>query len=160
MKVILRAIPVLMLLILTSCGDLLIGQRRDPSFYRPVISEKSAPKKVAMESEKLVYSDKYPMRMALFSNEKFYYEIDELGEGWGTWTMDDGVVKLYAPRPFFDMRIVMSGDAETGEARIFKFRDRTGIQTVALSVRDPEAAKAEGKTLPPLRKFTRSKDGF
>jgi hypothetical protein len=148
------------LMFLNSCGDQLMGHPRNPEFYQKKINARIAPHKVAMEKEKLLYSDAYPMRFALFSDEKFYYEVDELGDGWGKWLMEDGVVKLYAPRPFFEMRLVLSGEGENGEGQILKFRDRSGLQSVKLSVRDPEAAREEGRPLPPLKKFTKSNLGI
>jgi hypothetical protein len=150
----------LSLLFLSACGDVLSGNPRDESFYRPVISEMNAPNKVEMIKAKLIYSDQYPMRLALFGNQKFFYEIDELGDGWGEWKMEDGFVKLFAPRNYFDMRLVLSGADKKGDAKILRFRDRSGVQSIAVSLRDPDAARAAGRSLPALRRFTKSTDGI
>jgi len=148
------------ILLLASCGDLLAGKPREDSFYLAMMNSKNAPSSVAMASQKLVYSDKYPMRFAFYEDKKFYYEIDELGDGWGHYTMEDGVVKLFAHRPFFDMRLVVSGSEDSDEKRVVRFRDRSGVQTVELKVRDPESATAEGRVLPPLKKFSKSATGI
>lgn len=145
---------------LAGCGDLLQGHSRDPEFYQKVFSAKTSPKKVNLENEKMIYSEKYPMRLALFDDQKFFYQIDELGSGWGEWKMSDGMVTMFAPRKYFDMRLVLSGADETSDAQVLRFRDRGGIQAIKVSLRDPESAKAAGKTLPPLRPFTESKDGI
>jgi hypothetical protein len=145
----------------SSCGtEALKAHPRDDAFYRGLVNEKQSPKKVAMSAEKIFYSDDYPMRFALYNDQRFFYQVDELGDGWGRWVLEDGVMKLFAPRPFFDMNLVVSGAEATGDTKVLRFRDRTGIQSIKVSLRDPEVAQRQGQKLPELRKFKANRDGF
>ncbi len=146
---------------ISSCSqDLLVSHAREENFYTPLINEKRAPKKVVMSEEKIFHSDDYPMRFALYEDNRFYYQVDELGDGWGRWALEDGYMKLYAARAFFEMRFVVSGAEAIGEERIIKFRDRSGIRSYKVSLRDPQRAAQDGVTLPALRRFKKNSDGI
>jgi hypothetical protein len=95
-------------------------------------------------------NQKYTMRMALFDNGKFYYQVENLGNGIGQWKYKDGYVNLYAPRAMFDIDINLFAAEATGEALSMQFLDRFGHNAVRAQFRMP-AAK-------PLRTFAEPKN--
>lgn len=118
--------------------------KRDPSFYtrfvNPARDLGDAENK--MSQLKIIEGrEKYNMRYALFDNGKFFYEVNNLGSGYGDWQYSDGGVKMFAVRTFFDMDLHLSGKEQTGEAIVMRFTDRFGVNLVNVEFRDPVAQK-------------------
>lgn len=67
----------------------------------------------------------YPIEINLLSNETFKYKLDVLGEGEGSWSYEDGYLKLYAERELFVMKMLLN-QADGIEHPILEFRDRFG----------------------------------
>jgi hypothetical protein len=147
-------------LFIASCGPKksLIMNTRDADFYNRFVNS-SAENTATVESKlatlKLLQTDKvYPMRIALFDNETFYYQVDKLGKGTGRWSYQDGALQMRATRPFFDLEIYLSALKVEGDEIVFQFLDRFGLNTVPASLREPAAANM------PLEEFTSSLKGL
>jgi hypothetical protein len=143
------ALIFLALFTLTNCssgGD--VKHKRGPEFFAPMVNpaenfDQARPK---LNELKLITShQKYNMRMALFDNGKFFYEVENLGHGEGVWKFRDGYVNLYASRAMFDIDINLFASEATGDALSMQFLDRFGHNAVKAHFRPP-AAK-------PLREF-------
>lgn len=92
----------------------------------------------------------YQMRYALFDDGQFFYQVDNLGSGYGTWTFKDGVLNLFSSRTFFDLDLYVSAARPEGEAVVMQFTDRFGANTVNVALREPNKSS-------PLKKFRASK---
>lgn len=123
--------------------------KREPAFFKRLINNsenyEQADRKLN-ELKLMVSKEKYDMRYALFDNGKFYYEVENLGHGYGDWIYKDGAINLFAPRSFFDIDIDIMAAAATGEKMNLQFIDRFGNNVVKGQLREPQAAK-----LPPHR---------
>lgn len=148
---------------LIGCSDTaMVSNKRDEQFYK---SKTNSAKDFSQAEQKITElklletADEYPMRIALFDNNKFYYQVDRLGNGTGTWKYNDGGLELRAPRKYFVMEFYLSAAKPVGEDMIFRFLDRFGINTLETWVRDPELVKKNKAKIEELRKFsTSSKD--
>lgn len=146
--------------ILTGCSDVsMVENKRDEAFYKkmnnPSTDQAQAETKLA-DLKVIETSESYPMRIALFDNNQFYYQIDRLGNGTGTWKFSSGALELIANRPIFDMNFVLSAAQPEGDALVVRFIDRFGINRVESWVRDPEALKKAGARPEPLRNYSKS----
>ena len=73
--------------------------------------------------------------MALYNDGKFYYNLDNLGDGEGTWKYENGVIKLTAFRKILtfdvDMNYTFTITRKDGSQSLIKFRDRKGNRAYA-----------------------------
>ncbi|WP_413586051.1 transposase [Bdellovibrio sp. HCB274] len=137
----------------------LIAHERDAEFYsqfvNPAAEWPQAESKI--DELKVMETDSaYPMRYVLFDNGKFFYQVDKLGNGEGVWTYQNGAMIVTAQRTLFNMELAISASSQTGNDTIVRFYDRHGFNSLPIKLRSPEALKAQGKSAPGLRKFTRS----
>ncbi|WP_413583197.1 transposase [Bdellovibrio sp. HCB288] len=148
-------------LILQACSPSgsLIAHQRSADFYgqfvNPAADWPQAESKID-ELKVLQTSSEYPMRYVLFDNGKFYYQVDKLGNGEGVWSYENGALIVTAQRTIFKMELAVSAAKETGDETIVRFYDRHGFNEMPIKLRNPEALKAQGKSAPQLRNFTRS----
>lgn len=120
------------LLVFTACG-----QKPKTKLY-PIkasvlstyVNEAAIPASPNLSIEKTIVNNSYPIEIALYSDGRFYYDLPNLGDGRGTWTLSKGVIKLKAKRTLFDMEIdVLGTDAEANSLSI-QFSDRFGPKTL------------------------------
>lgn len=91
-------------------------------------------KKIELRSNldiKLV-NQAYPLHFQIYENKGFYYFLQGLDEGEGTWTIKDNILVLTAKTPMFDL-IVNIEEVSIGVYQ-FKFIDRHGPQVLPLEV--------------------------
>lgn len=130
------------------------GSKRDYSFYSHLINPSDQYQQAAAnlhEFKLMISNEKYSMRVALFDNGVFYYEVNNLGDGEGTWEYRDGVLKLKAVRTIFDMELEIMAESSESDATIVQFVDRFRFNSVPMQLRQPSA---DGK---PLSVFKKSK---
>jgi hypothetical protein len=146
--------------LLVACSDVsMVNNKRDPEFYKNNIntSENFAEAEVKISELKILETDdEYPLRIALFDNNRFYYQIDKLGNGYGNWKFKDGALELSATRPIFDINLYLSAAKPEGNILNFRFIDRHGIHTVETWLRDPNLMINQGLKAPELRSYTKS----
>lgn len=131
----------------------MVVHTRDQEFYNRFVNPASSAHAVErqLSSQKMIETGKdYPMRYVLYDNNTFYYQIDRLGNGVGTWKYINGALQLKAARPLFDINLYMSAAKAQGDELLFRFIDRFGFNNVPAEFRDP--ASAQG----PLEKFVPS----
>ena len=82
--------------------------------------------------DKTIVNNEYPIEIALYKNNKFFYNLPNLGTGKGSWKYKDGMIALRASRTIFDMYIEIYGaDAEIKQVAI-QFSDRFGPNTLKM----------------------------
>lgn len=135
-------------------GSSSVQHKRDPAFFNRFVN----PAKDFAEAEAklgelklLVSQQKYKMRYALFDNGKFYYQVDNLGDGQGQWSYRDGALNLFAARMMFDLDLNLVAAKPEGDEMAMQFLDRFGNNTVPVSFK-PGSAK-------PLRRFSSHPSG-
>ena len=154
---------ILVPLFLASCGPKksMIANPREPEFYDSLVNsaDTSPAVQTKLSSVKLVQTGKeFPMRFVLFDNKTFYYQVDRLGSGTGTWVYHDGGLELTANRPFFDLSFYLSAANGTGNQLVFRFLDRFGFNTVSAALREPPVDSSQNAA--PLPEFTVSDKGI
>jgi hypothetical protein len=134
----------------------MVTSPRDPEFFDRLINPSSLssqmPNKLD-ESQLLASGDEYPMRFVLFDNGQFFYQVDRLGEGFGTWSYQEGGVRLFASRKLFDMSIYLGARSDVGREMQVRFLDRRGFQNVRIEHRD--GTRSENRQQE-LREFSKS----
>ena len=133
--------------------------KREPSFFEvyknPHAELNQAAEKI--ESIKLLQtSDQYPIRLAIYDDGQFYYQVDQLGNGTGTWKYEDGGLKLTTRRKIFDMNFYVTAVSAEGDKLVVKFFDRHGYNEYPLEFRDPTATDSSGQKPGKLREFKSS----
>lgn len=131
-----------------------VEHKRDPAFFNRFINsaqDYDQAKQKLNELNLLVSNQKYKMRYALFDNGKFYYQVDNLGDGHGKWTYQDGALNLFANRTMFDLDLNLIATEAEGEKMAMRFLDRFGNNNVDVVFR-PGSAK-------PLRRFSSHSSG-
>jgi hypothetical protein len=110
-----------------------------------------------LENIKLLHTDEqFPIRLALYDNGRFYYQVDELGNGYGDWTYENGGLKLTTRRKIFDMNFYVVAKAQQGTDLVIKFFDRHGFNQYDLTFRDPRSADPTAPKPEKLREFKSS----
>lgn len=148
-----------------SCSPIseMTAHKRESAFYSRFVNTGEDMKDVEQNLDRvklLQTGPQYPMRMALFPEGKFYYQVDNLGDGEGRWDIKDGVLRMRAIRPLFDMHLFVSGEKAAGDEAIIRFIDRHGFNSLRLELRHPAELEAAGKDLPDLPVYQFSNKGI
>lgn len=125
-------------LVLCSCGKSL-KDKSDITFFKvneksfsKYINPKSIPEQPNLSLDKTIYNNEYPIEIAIYENNKWYYNLPNLGDGKGEWRIEDGRIKLFAKRTLFNMYIdIISNDVDANSVKI-QFTDRFGQQNLPM----------------------------
>jgi hypothetical protein len=90
------------------------------------INQKAAPAEPNLTLDKTIINNDYPIEIALYSDKKWYYNLPTLGDGFGTWSYENGKIKLHAERVLFDMNIDIKATSEGANNVAIEFADRFG----------------------------------
>ena len=123
-----------------SCGP---QEKSDVEFY-PVkkehfnkyINQKEMPSNPKLSEDIHIINNDYPIEISLYKNGKWYYNLENLDDGDGTWEYKDGRIKLHAHRMLFDMHIDVEGVGEEASNLVIKFSDRFGPSTLKMEKRN------------------------
>ncbi|MCO4794935.1 MAG: hypothetical protein KC493_14555, partial [Bacteriovoracaceae bacterium] len=96
--------------------------------FNSYINQKIAPSSPNLSLDKSIINNDYPIEIALYNDKKWYYNLPNLGEGFGTWVYKDGLIKLFAERKLFDMHIEIKAIKKGAESVAIEFSDRFGPQ--------------------------------
>lgn len=102
----------------------------DSALFSPYINEMPMPEQPNPATDKLIVNESYPIKIALYEDNTFYYDLPNLGDGKGTYSIVDGKIALSAERTLFVMYIEMKASDELAENVHIVFRDRFGLQTL------------------------------
>ena len=142
MKLIKTTLFISCLFTLGCSGDYkMVDYQRDEKFFTTFQNPSTEIGEAAAKIETLKLfqtNDDYPIRLAIYDNGKFYYQVDELGTGIGDWKYEDGGLKLTTRRKIFDLNFYLTATAAEGEELVVKFFDRHGFNQHKLEYRNPQ----------------------
>lgn len=125
----------LLALLVTGCGKQ-ESSRTYPLKDKAVeklVNQKSLPDDPNLTLDKSIINTTYPIQIALYKDGKFFYVLDRLGDGTGTWTKRKDFIELKARRTLFDMYIEIRSGDEEGEKVLIQFTDRFGPNTLKMT---------------------------
>ncbi len=139
-----RALIFLSFFLAVSChqkeGETILYRKELKSYetFMNGAEKKSSPNS---QSDITLVNDEYPIELILYEDGSFYYILENLGEGRGTWIYQDGELKLHAKRRLFDMDMtIVSSNPEGTEWRL-NFRDRFKFRDLPLDARNIEITR-------------------
>lgn len=102
--------------------------------FQKFINSKNLPgeDKVNLSLDKSIVNNDYPFEIALYQDNKFFYDLPNLGTGTGTWKYSDGKIELKAKRPIFSMFIEIYGADPDIKKAVIEFRDRFGFNQLLM----------------------------
>lgn len=122
------------LMLLISCGKQEATKlyKVQDSALTKFVNSKNMPKDPNLTLDKSIVNNSYPIEIALYEDNRFYYNLPNLGDGNGTWKLNNGVIELKAKRTLFDMFIEVKGSDEATENLAIQFTDRFGPNTLKM----------------------------
>jgi len=131
------------LLTLLSCGA--GNQKSDLDFYpikkesfQKYINARSSNTGADLTKDVHIINRDYPIEISIYEDGKWYYNLDNLDDGYGTWKFKNGRLELFAHRTLFDMHINIEGTGEGAPNLVLKFSDRFGPRTIKVEKRNLE----------------------
>ena len=106
--------------------------QKDAQFYQQFVNAAAAPESVDRSKVLTLRNDEFPMELALFGDNRFYYYMETLGDGFGTWEFDQDKLHLYAERTLFVMHMNIRSIDEADNQIAVDFIDRFGTQYLTL----------------------------
>ena len=96
------------------------------------VNQKDMPADPNLSLDRSIVNNEYPIEIALYKDNRFFYNLPNLGSGRGTWKYVEGKLQLTAKRSLFDMHIdAMAADQDSKELAI-QFSDRFGPNTLKM----------------------------
>lgn len=105
----------------------------EKSKFSRLINNKSLPAHPNLSIDKKIVNNSYPIEIALYNNNKFYYDLPNLGDGTGEWVHTNGKIELRAQRDIFDMYIELHATDNKADNFAIKFIDRFGINKIKVT---------------------------
>lgn len=145
-------VAVVCLIVFSNCSSSTrtVENKRDMDFFNIYINNSkdfpNAKNKIA-DLKLLATGEEYPIRLILFDNNRFYYQIDKLGEGTGYWQFEGGALQLMATRPIFDLEFTITAAQASGDETLVQFADRFGFNSLSIQFRDSVAFANSEKSL-------------
>ena len=106
--------------------------------YSKYINAKAAPTGDLpnISSDKNVMNEQYPVELALYQDHRFYYNLPNLGDGYGTWNYVDGKIVMKTKRDILGKDITMTYELQANDTDAkdvsLQFTDRWGAQSYRL----------------------------
>ena len=126
----------LLLILFISCSGKDSGTElylaKDESSYLKFINDKKMPANPNLTVDKSIVNNDYPIEIALYKDQRFFYHLPNLGSGKGTWEYKDGKIELKAKRSLFDMFIEVYGASQDHSHLAIQFTDRFGPNSLAM----------------------------
>jgi hypothetical protein len=114
-------------------------QKQKAAFFNQFVNQTVAPEKFSDKALTLV-NHSYPIKITLYKDGKFHYflerlnEVGESPEGVGTWTYDDGRLRLVAEVHIFEMKINVRSISDVTNEIALDFVDRFETRFLQLAV--------------------------
>jgi hypothetical protein len=131
---------------IVSCGkndEKIEFHKADKTQFSKLINDTSLPNHPNLSIDKKIVNNSYPIEIALYNNNKFYYDLPNLGDGTGEWIYTNGRIELKARRDIFDMYIELHATDINAKKFAIKFIDRFGINKIKVTV--PNSAHTVNK---------------
>ncbi len=100
--------------------------------FLKIINQNTMPTNPNLSIDKSVSNSSYPIQIALYEDQNFYYDLPTLGDGKGKWTFKDGHLSLHAKRDLFDMYIEIHSLDEKVNDLVITFIDRHGHNLIRM----------------------------
>lgn len=122
-------------LIITACGkkDPTKFVTADQASFSKYINLKNIEASPNLNLDKAIVNNDYPIEIALYQDQNFYYNLPNLGDGQGTWNYENGHIVLKAKRKIFDMRIDVHAIDQAAQNLAIEFTDRFGPNVLKVS---------------------------
>ena len=136
----LLSLILLSLFVLVSCeetSDLKYGNLdRQESDYNKVINPAQFSSSPNLQRDIFLANHDYPIEVALYADGKMYYNLDNLGDGTGTWSFDskDIIIKTHGKRTLFDFKVQIFTIDNSAQNFKIRFIDRFGTQELPLKI--------------------------
>jgi len=131
------------ILVLLSCGSNEESPKSKLVFFEAKVSDfdkyinrKSTPDEPNLQEDRTIINNDYPIEISLYEDGKWYYNLPNLDDGFGTWEYDGGVIKLHASRTLFDMNITVEAVKEEAKEIAIRFSDRFGPKVLTMEKRN------------------------
>lgn len=129
---------IMMALTLTfsSCGkndEKIEFHKADRAQFSKLINNGPLPTHPNLSVDQKIVNNSYPIEIALYDNNKFYYDLPNLGDGTGDWIYINGRIELRAKRDIFDMYIELHATDIKADNFAIKFIDRFGINKIKVT---------------------------
>ncbi len=98
-----------------------VYESADFNFFKAYLNDNETKQETAYT----LVNHSYPIEVTLRDDGSFYYYLDNLGDGYGTWKHEDNHLSLYAERDMFIMKLSIHR-AEGVSMPVIEFRDRFG----------------------------------
>ncbi len=125
----------LILVFLLSCGGssskytYFPAEQKD---FEKFINPKPQPAKPNLAADVTLLNRDYPIEIAIYQDNTWYYDLPNLDTGKGTWTHEDGKIVLKAERDLFNMKIDVVAIEEKAEDIVIEFIDRYGQEILTV----------------------------
>ncbi len=134
---------IIILFSIIGCGKSSDGPKSDLIFFEAsstdftkYINQKNTPSLPDLQEDKLIINNDYPIEISLYKDGKWYYNLANLDDGFGTWSFDGGTIKLFASRTLFDMHLTIEATKENAKEVAIRFSDRFGPKVLAMEKRN------------------------
>lgn len=105
---------------------------KDAGSFTKFINQKKMPKNPNLTVDKSIINENYPIEIALYGDNRFFYSLPNLGTGKGTWKYSNGKIELKAKRTLFNMYIEVYGSTADFSKLSIQFTDRFGANTLKM----------------------------
>jgi hypothetical protein len=109
---------------------------RKKSDYDKVINPSSNSNNPDLQRDIFLANYSYPIEVALYADGKMYYNLDNLGEGIGTWNFKGKniIIETHGKRTLFDFKVKIFTVDNSAENFKIRFVDRFGTQELPLKI--------------------------
>ena len=129
-----KVLLILSFLVLTSCtgksGSADVYKAENQNEFSAFINQKNMPSDPNLTIDKSIVNNDYPIEIALYKDQRFFYHLPNLGSGKGKWKFKDGKLELRASRKIFDMYIEVYGGDQDIKKLAIQFSDRFGFKSL------------------------------
>jgi hypothetical protein len=131
-----NTIALLILLIISSCtcksDSAKLYSAKEKQAFSKFINNKDMPSDPNLTIDKSIINNDYPIEIAIYQNNRFFYNLPNLGTGKGKWKYNDGKIELTAKRTIFDMHIEVYGSDQNLNKLAIQFSDRFGSKSLKM----------------------------
>lgn len=131
-----NTMSLLILLIISSCtgksDSAKLYAAKEKQAFSKFINNKDMPSDPNLTVDKSIINNDYPIEIAIYQNNRFFYNLANLGTGKGKWKYNDGKIELTAKRTIFDMYIEVYGSDQNLNKLAIQFSDRFGSKSLKM----------------------------
>lgn len=104
--------------------------------FQKFVNKKALRSETDLAKDIHIVNNDYPFEISFYDDGTWYYNLENLGDGKGTWEYKGGRLELFAQRVLFDMYIEVESADDKGSALVIKFADRNGPKKLFMENRN------------------------